>query len=51
MSISKAFVDRIIKDGTVDTAKYRYRAMELADRIEIKRIERAELDTTYATDG
>lgn len=51
MRICRAFVDRVIRDGVVDTAKYRYRAMEYADRIEVQRLERIELDTTYAIDG
>ena len=51
MKPSKAFIARVIKAGTVDTAKYRYHAKEYADRIEVQRIERIELDTTYAIDG
>lgn len=51
MRISKAFIDRVIKEAAVDTAKYRYRVVEYADRIEVQRLERIELDTTYAIDG
>lgn len=47
----KDFREKVMKMGTVDTAKYRYTYTEMADRAEIKRIEIEKLDTTEAIDG
>lgn len=44
--MSKKFVQKIMKTGTVDTKKYRYALREFADRMEIIRIELYYLDTT-----
>jgi len=45
------FIERVIKEGCVDTRKYRY-IYEIKDNIaSIKRIERCLLGTTAAIDG
>ena len=45
------FIEKVIKYGSIDTKKYRYRALELPDRLIIKRIPLEYLDTTAAIDG
>ena len=49
--MKKEFIEKVIKYGSIDTKKYRYRALELPDRLIIKRIPLEYLDTTAAIDG
>lgn len=45
------FENRIIREGIVDTRKYRYVCNDYSDRREIKRLPIEDLDTTAAIDG
>lgn len=45
------FEQRVIREGIVDTRKYRYICKDYADRREIKRLPIDDLDTTAALDG
>ena len=49
--MTKAFRDKILTNGTVDTEMYRYRVVECGDHGEIRRIRIEYLDTTAALDG
>lgn len=44
--MTKAFETRVLKEGIVDTKKYRYRLVETSTFYGIKRIEISKLDTT-----
>lgn len=49
------FINRIIRNRIIDTAKYRYIAVECNDAdkqwLEIRRLQLSQLDTTAAIDG
>lgn len=47
----KSLLDKIIREGTVDTRNYRYKQEWFADRIEIQRLPLSYLDTTMAING
>ena len=49
--MTKQFIDRVIKERIVDTAKYRYCAKALAGSLTIIRLPIVDLDTTAAIDG
>jgi hypothetical protein len=49
--MNKQLKDRILREGIVDTDKYRYTLKELPDRTEIRRLPIEYLDTTAAIDG
>lgn len=52
--MKKEFIDRVIREGTVDTAKYRYTSKLISgadgEYTEIRRLPLEELDTTAALD-
>lgn len=45
------FIEKIIRERIVDTAKYRYVIKECGDHAEIQRLPIKQLDTTDAIDG
>lgn len=49
--MTKAFENRIIREGIVDTRKYRYVTRDYQDTIAIYRLPLELLDTTAAIDG
>lgn len=49
--MTKKFIERVIREYTVDTSKYRYVCNELPDRLEIRRLPLSDLDTTAAISG
>lgn len=49
--MKKEFFDKIIKNGVVDTKKYRYIYIVSAEKAEIRRIAIDLLDTTATIDG
>lgn len=49
--MTKNFVERIIREGIVDSRKYRYTCFENFGEIIIKRIPLIYLDTTAVYDG
>ena len=49
--MKKEFVDKVIKNGVVDTKKYRYVYSVSAEKAEIRRIDINLLDTTGTIDG
>ncbi len=49
--MTKAFLDKIFKERTVDTKQYRYVLKEFAGRAEIHRLPIDRLDTTDAISG
>ena len=49
--MKKEFFDKIIKNGVVDTKKYRYVYGVSAEKAEIRRIAIDLLDTTVTIDG
>lgn len=49
--MKKEFVDKVIKNGVVDTKKYRYVYSASAEKAEIRRIAIGLLDTTATIDG
>ena len=49
--MTKAFREKILKNGTVDTKNYRYHVAQYPDHCEIRRIRLEYLDTTAAIDG
>lgn len=49
--MKKSLLDKIIREGTVDTRNYRYKQEWFADRIEIQRLPLSYLDTTMAING
>lgn len=49
--MKKEFFDKIIKNGVVDTKKYRYIYIVPAEKAEIRRIAIDLLDTTATIDG
>ena len=51
MYINKNFEKRIIREGIVDTAKYRYVVKEQADGLYILRLRKDDLDSTEAING
>ena len=46
--MTKKFESKVLYRGIVDTRKYRYVTKEIADHLEIRRIELSKLDTTAA---
>lgn len=49
--MTQKFIDRVLRDRIVDTAKYRYIVKEHPDHAEIQRLPITDLDTTAAIDG
>lgn len=49
--MTQKFIDRVLSERTVDTAKYRYIVKDFNDRREIQRLPITDLDTTAAIDG
>lgn len=49
--MKKQFIDRVLRERIVDTAKYRYIVKEYPDRAEIQRLPITDLDTTASIDG
>lgn len=49
--MTKDFERKVIREGMVDTKKYRYVYESSTDGVYIRRIERKYLDTTVAIDG
>ena len=49
--MKKEFIDRVIREGSVDTRDYRYVADVLPDGIQIRRLHLSDLDTTAALDS
>lgn len=49
--MKKEFLDRVLKEKTVDTRHYRYDCIELADRTIIQRLPIEQLGTTAALDN
>jgi hypothetical protein len=46
--MTQQFVDKIIREGIVDTKNYRYITKECGDHLEIRRLPIEKLDTTAA---
>ena len=51
MYINKHFEKRIIREGIVDTTKFRYITKEQPDGLYILRLRKDDLDTTEAVNG
>ena len=49
--MTKAFRDKVLRNGSGDTKTYRYRVVECGDHGEIRRIRIEYLDTTAALNG
>lgn len=49
--MKKEFIEKVIRECCIDTAKYRYVAKRYPDRVEIVRLPLKYLDTTAAIDG
>ena len=49
--MKKSFIEKVIRENIVDTRSYRYHAVCLPDRLEIRRLPIASLDTTDAING
>lgn len=49
--MTKTFKDRVMREMTVDTRKYRYSVKDCGDHAEIQRIPLEYLDTTAVYDG
>lgn len=47
----KNFENRVVREGIVDTKKYRYCCKDYAGKREIQRLPLTALDTTAAIDG
>lgn len=49
--MKKEFIDRVLKEGVVDTARYRYKLVETDCKAEIVRLPIDLIETTAAIDG
>lgn len=49
--MKKEFVEKILRERCIDTAKYRYTVKEYPDHMDILRLPLEYLDTTAAIDG
>ena len=49
--MKKDFIEKVIRNGSVDTRNYRYIAKEFPDRLEVQRLPLSSLDTTEAING
>lgn len=49
--MKKSLLEKIIRDGVVDTRNYRYKQVWHPDRIEIQRLPLSDLDTAAAING
>ena len=49
--MTKAFRDKVLRNGSVDTKTYRYRVVECGDHGEIRRLRIEYLDTAAALDS
>lgn len=49
--MTEKFENRVIREGIVDTAKYRYYCKDYIDRREIQRLPLTDLDTVAAING
>lgn len=49
--MKKSFIEKVIRENIVDTRSYRYHAVCLPDRLEIRRLPIVSLDTTDAING
>ena len=49
--MKKEFIEKVIRERCVDTAKYRYAVKEYPDHMDIVRLPLVDLGTTAAIDG
>lgn len=49
--MKKNFIEKVIRNGSVDTRNYRYIVKEFSDRLEVQRLPLSSLDTTDAING